>query len=93
MKLTATQERIYRELITKVNEARECKDYDEYWSRYFSNIQARWKEEWKCIYDEALVGIVSIYRAKHESLKKLEMWGLIEIIDIELNKIKLIENK
>lgn len=92
MKLTATQQRIYDELLREVNKARECKDYDEYWDKYCaSRINPNYKAEFKGEYENALFGIVSIYKAKHESLKKLETLGLIKIIDIELNLIQLIE--
>lgn len=91
-KLTSTQQRVYEELIEKVNNARSCKDYDEYWDKYCSSIQRRWKPDYEKYYIEALNGIAGICRAKHETLKKLEMLGLIKIINIEWNKIQLVEN-
>lgn len=91
MKLTATQQRIYDELVCEVNKARECKNYDEYWARYYAGrFQEYCKDLFKGSYENALCGIISVYRAKHESLKKLETLGLVKIIDIELNLIQLI---
>lgn len=91
MKLTPTQQKVYDELVTSVNQARECKDYDEYWNKYYSNrFQARWKPDFEKDYLDAVNGIISIYRAKHETLKKLETLGLVKIINIELNLIQLI---
>ena len=91
MKLTATQQRIYDEVVKRVNGARECKNYDEYWDKHYAYaIQARWKADYEKFYLRALDGIVSVKQAKHESLKKLETLGLVRIIDIELNLVQLI---
>lgn len=90
-KLSPTQQRVYDELVRKVNEARECKNYDEYWSKYIRGVQERWKPDYEKTYLRALDGIISIYSAKHETLKKLETLGLVKIIDIELNVIQLVE--
>lgn len=91
MTLTNAQQKVYDELVKKVNEARECKDYDEYWIKHFSGWQESWKDFNKKYYDDALNGIISVYRAKHETLKKLEALGLVKIIKIETNLIQLID--
>lgn len=92
MKLTTTQQKVYDEIVTKINNARDCKDYEEYWNKYYADrIQARWKPDYEIYYIENLKGIVGVYRAKHETLKKLETLGLVKIIDIKLDKIQLIE--
>lgn len=92
MKLTPTQQKVYDELVRQVSEARECENYDEYWNKYFSNrFQACWKPDFEKDYLDATNGIISIYRAKHETLKKLETLGLVKIIKIETNLIQLID--
>ena len=90
-KLSTTQQKVYDELVRKVNEARGCKDYDEYWNKYITGVQQRWKPDYEKTYIRALDGIISVYRAKHETLLKLEKLGLVKIIDIELNVIQLVE--
>lgn len=90
-KLTNAQQKVYDELVGRVTEARECKNYDEYWSKHYKAIQDRYKPSFEKYYIQALNGISGVYRAKHETLRKLEKLGLVRIVDIELNVIQLVE--
>lgn len=91
MKLTKTQQIIYNELVEEVNKAKDSKNFDEYWDMYYSDrFQAQWKPTFENTYLQACNGIVSVYKAKHESLRKLEFLGLIKIINIETNLIQLV---
>ena len=93
MKITKAQQRVYDELVSNVTEARESGSFDAWFAKAHKGMNPNYKEMCRGSYENLLHGVCSIYKAKDETLKKLESLGLIKIVNLKTNLIQLIERR
>ena len=93
MELTAAQQKVLNEGVQKMISAQSCRTSYEYFKKHMTG----WRESETAlqiadrVFQDAQENIVDVYRAKHETLLKLEKLGYIEIVNIEYNKFRLVK--